>query len=187
MSFRIFCRVFAVAAVPGIVGCLGLGPFSSHLVTAHNPTLRFEVFFAGHTQGRGTLELLTGRRVALRVEGHGRIEADGSFRLDQVVTLGDSAVEKRTWRLVKRDARTYTGTLSNADGTVSAEVIGSRFHLRYLMRQPAVYMEQYLYLQPDGRTVLNLATITVVGQPWARLTEEITRVDRDSPGRTENR
>jgi hypothetical protein len=60
---------------------------------------------------------------------------------------------------------------------VAAKVTGNRFHLRYLVRQPAVYMEQYLYLQPDGRTVLNLATIRVIGVPWARLTEEITRVE----------
>jgi len=164
-------------AAAGIMGCFGLGQFSSHPVTAENPMLRFEVFFAGHTRGRGTLELLTGRRLSLQVAGHGYIQADGSFRLDQVVTDEEGMVERRTWRLVKRGQRTYTGTLSNADGLVVAEVSGNRFHLRYLVRQPAVYMEQYLYLQPDGRTILNLATITVIGQPWARLTEEITRVE----------
>ncbi|MGI8423569.1 MAG: DUF3833 family protein [Chloroflexota bacterium] len=146
-----------------------------------NPEPTIRGFFAGHTQGKGTLDLLTGRRLSLRVQGHGYTEADGSFRLDQIVTFEDGAVEKRTWRLVKRGPRTYTGTHSNADGTVSAEMTGNQFHLRYLVRQPAVYMEQYLYLQPDGRTVLNLATITVIGQPWARLTEEITRVDERGP------
>lgn len=125
--------------------------------------------------------MLTGRRLSLQVEGHGHIEADGSFRLDQVVTFEDGAVEKRTWRLVKRHPGTYTGTVSDADGPVSAEATGNRFHLRYLVRQPAVHMEQYLYLQPDGRTILNLATITVIGQPWARLTEEIVRVDDPEP------
>ncbi len=135
------------------------------------------MFFAGRTQSKGTLELITGRRRSLQVEGHGHTEADGSFRLDQVVTFEDGAVEKRTWRLGKRDQGTYTGTLTDADGPVSAEVTGNRFHSRYLLRKPAVYMEQYLYLQPDGRTALNLATITVIGIPWARLTEEITRVD----------
>jgi len=168
----------------GLVGCFGLGPFLSHPVAAENPILRFEVFFAGHTQGKGTLELLTGRRLSLQVEGYGHTEPNGNFRLDQVVTFEDGAVEKRTWRLVKRGPGTYTGTLSNADGAVFAEVSGNRFHLRYLVRKPAVYMEQYLYLQPDGRTILNLATITVIGQPWARLTEEITRGgEREESGR----
>ncbi len=177
MFLRIVYCLTAGVAMAGIVGCFGLPPFSSHPVTAANPTLGFEVFFAGHTHGKGTLELITGQRRSLQIKGHGYTEADGSFRLDQVVTYDDGAVERRTWRLVKRDQGSYTGTLTDADGPVSAEVTGNRFHLRYLLREPAVYMEQYLYLQPDGRKLLNLATVTVIGIPWARLTEEITRVD----------
>lgn len=137
--------------------------------------MRPEVFFEGRTQGKGTLELATGARRSLRVEGRGHAEADGSFRLDQVVTFDDGAPEKRTWRLVQLDARIYNITLSDAPGPVSAEVTGNRFHVRYRLHNPAIYMEQWLYLQPDGRTALNLATITVLGIPWARLTEEITK------------
>ena len=121
--------------------------------------------------------MVTGRRRSLQVDGHGRTEPDGSFRLDQIVTYGDGAVEKRTWRLVKHDPHTYSGTLSGVEGPVSAEVSGNRFHLRYLVHQPGIYMEQFLYLQPKGRTLLNLATVSVIGVPWARLTEEITRED----------
>ena len=158
-----------------MAGCLG--PFPSHPESAENPALRPEIFFAGHTRGTGTLGTLTGRRRSVQVESHGHTEADGSFRLDQVVTFDDGAVEKRTWRLVRRDSRTYAATLSDAAGPVSAEATGNRFHLRYLLRKPAVYMEQWLYLQPDGRRVLNLATITAFGIPLARLTEEITKIE----------
>ena len=63
---------------------------------------------------------------------------------------------------------------------VRAESSGSLFHLRYLLRQPAVYMEQWLYLQPDGRSVANFAQVTVLGVPWVRLSETITRVGNDS-------
>lgn len=182
MSLRIAYGVVAGVIMAGMVSCFGLGTFSSHPVTAETPILRFEVFFAGHTHGTGTLELLTGRRQSLQIESHGRTDADGSFRLDQVVMYEDGAVEKRTWRLRQRDPGIYTGTLTDADGPVSAEATGNRFHLRYLVRKPAVYMEQFLYLQPDGRTILNQATITVIGQPWARLTEEIVRVDDREQG-----
>ena len=155
-----------------LAGCFGASP--SHPGIVENPALRPELFFEGRTQGTGTLELLTGKRRSLRVEGRGTAEADGSLRLDQVVTFDDGEVQERTWRLVKLDARTYSATLSDATGPVAAEVTGNRFHLRYRLRKPAIYMEQWLYLQADG-TVLNLATITVLGIPWARLTEEITR------------
>ncbi len=39
-------------------------------------------------------------------------------------------------------------------------------------------MEQWLYLQPDRRTVLNEATVRVAGLVVARLSE---RISRDEP------
>ena len=111
------------------------------------------------------------------MEGTGRTEPDGSFRLDQAVTFDDGTTESRTWRVRRTAAHEYTATLSDAHGDVRAEASGNSFHLRYLLRQPAVYMDQSLYLQPDGRTVLNRATVTVLGIPWARLTETIRRVE----------
>lgn len=171
---RIRIRRFLLIALAaaGVAGCLG--PLPRPSVVEH-PALRPELFFDGRTRGKGTLELLTGRRRSFQVEGRGYTQSDGSFRLEQVVTFEDGEVDKRTWRMVKLDPGTYTATLSDAAGPVSAEVTGNRFHLRYRLRKPAIYMEQWLYLQPDGRSVLNLGTITLFGIPWARLTEEITK------------
>ncbi len=134
-------------------------------------------FFAGRTRGEGTLHVRFGGDRALRVLGVGRDEADGTFRLEQTITFGDGAVETRVWRLRRADAAHFTGVLSDAKGEVRAESRGNLFHLRYLVRRPAVYMEQWLYLQPDGRTVRNLARVTVLGVPWATLAETITRDD----------
>ncbi len=41
--------------------------------------------------------------------------------------------------------------------------------------KPAVRMEQWMFVQPDGRSVLNRATVTVLGIPVARLSETIRR------------
>lgn len=71
----------------------------------------------------------------------------------------------------------YNATLSDAAGEAFAEASGNLFHLRYLLRRPAVYIEQWLYLQPDGHTVLNFATVTAIGIPVARLSEEIKKID----------
>jgi hypothetical protein len=111
------------------------------------------------------------------VEGSGRAEPDGTFRLEQTVKFSDGDMETRTWVMRRAAANTYTAILSDAAGEVSAETNGNLFHVRYLVRQPAMYMEQWLYLQPDGRSVINFATITVAGVPWARLAEQIVRVD----------
>lgn len=142
---------------------------------AAGPELSPEAFFAGRTEGEGTLTMRFRAPRPLRVEGIGQTEGDGTFRLDQQVTFADGAVERRTWRLRRTGRGEYRATLSDARGEVAAQASGNTFHLRYLLRRPAVYMEQWLYLQPDGRTVLNRATVTVLGIPWARLAETITR------------
>jgi hypothetical protein len=164
---------FAVAAVLlSLLGCLSAPPL--HPGASDRPELRPEVFFAVRTNGTGELEARGRSPRSMRVEGFGRSEVDGTFRLDQTVTFADGAVETR--RLMRRvDSHAYTATLSDAAGEVAAEANGNVFHLRYLLRRPAVYMEQWLYLQPDGRSVINFATVSVAGIPLARLSEQIIR------------
>lgn len=157
-----------------LTGCLSAPPLPP--ASLDKPEMRPEVFFAGRTRGSGELELRGRGARAFQVEGFGRAEADGSFRLDQTVTYADGDIEKRTWILRPAEDNTYTGTLSDAAGEVAGETRGNVFHLRYLLRQPAVHMEQSLYLQPDGRSAINFATVTVAGMAWARLAEQIVRV-----------
>ena len=144
------------------------------------PTPAFDpvAFFTGHTHGDGVLEQRVGKGRHLSVEGNGSQNADGSFQLDQTITYDDSTRETRRWVLRRRDATSWTATLSDAQGEVAAETSGNLFHLRYQIRSPKVDMEQWLYLQPDGRSVLNLAQVTVLGIPYARLSETITRTGR---------
>ncbi len=134
-------------------------------------------FFSGHTRGEGTLDVRFGKSRTLTVDGIGHTNADGTFTLDQTVTYADGAVETRRWVLRRTDATHYSATLSDATGEVTAESEGTLFHLRYRIRSPRVYMEQWLYLQADGRSVLNQAEVSVLGVSWARLSETITRVD----------
>ena len=173
MNPRLRC---AVALVPMFLwGCLPA--FPDLIEPAESPALVPTAFFSGRTIGEGTLTRRFAARRSLHVEGTGRAERDGMFRVDQTVTFDDGAVETRTWRLRRTAAHEYRATLSDAAGEVTAQTSGNSFHLRYLLRQPLVYMDQWLYLQPDGRTILNRATVTVLGIPWARLDETITRAE----------
>lgn len=169
------CRSLGVVSLLLFSGCLSSAPPRPQ--TRPSPDFRPELFFAGHTRGEGKLLQRGHAPRPLQVEGLGYPEADGTFRLDQTVTFHDGTTEKRTWHLRRVDAHTYAATLSDAAGKVSAESKGNLFHLRYLLRQPAVFMEQWIYLQSDGRTANNEATVTVLGVPWARLSERITRDD----------
>lgn len=167
--------LLCAASVLLISGCLASAPARPQALPA--PEFRPELFFSGRTHGDGTLLQRLRAPKALQVEGLGRMEADSTFRLDQTVTFRDGTTEKRTWHMRRLDAHTYTATLSDAAGKVSAETNGNVFHLRYLLRQPAVYMEQWIYLQPGGRVADNEATVTILGVPWVRLSERITRSD----------
>lgn len=144
------------------------------------PQMRPELFFAGTTRSRGVTANSSGAPTRrFRVEGLGRALPDGSFRLDQTVVFEGKTPETRTWSMQRLDAHRYTATLTDASGTVHAEAYGNLFHLRYPMKTPfGGEMEQWLYLQPDGRTVMNEATVRVFGIVAAHLSEQIVRDDR---------
>lgn len=100
---------------------------------------------------------------------------DGSFRLDQTIFFDHEAPKTRRWVMRRISAHHYTATLTDASGLVKAEAYGNLFHLSYPMKTPlGGEMEQWLYLQPDRRTVVNEATIRVFGLVVAHLSERIT-------------
>jgi hypothetical protein len=158
-----------------LAGCVS--PMPMQAFDNAGPPLRPETFFAGHTHGWGVLQTRGGRPSRrFEVEGQGRTAPDGSFHLVQTVTWGDGHGSRREWVMRAVGASGYSATLTDAKGPVHGEVQGNVFHLRYRLAAPDVMMEQYLYLQADGRHVLNTATVTAMGIPVAHLSENIVRV-----------
>ena len=100
---------------------------------------------------------------------------DGRFVLVQRIAFEGQPPRERTWTLTRVDDHHYVGTLTDATGGVRAEAYGNLFHLTYPMKDPPFgRMEQWLYLQPDGHTVLNEATVSLLGVTAAHLSERIT-------------
>jgi hypothetical protein len=173
MRLKPLCGLVLLAS--GLGGCkpaLAPAAFSDGA-----PGLRPEVFFAGATNSTGVLEDRSGAPTArFHVAGTGLSLPDGSFGLDQRVSFDDDPTRTRRWVLQRLNAHDYGGTLTDASGPVTGEAYGNLFHLRYAMKTPfGGEMEQWLYLQPDGRTVMNEATVSVFGVVVARLSERITR------------
>ena len=164
-----------------LLGCLSVKPMTGF--ASQTPQLAPEVFFAGSAHSWGVLETRSGapsKTFHVESEGHG--EPDGSFRLDQTVTFDGEPSRARSWSLRRIGPHAYTASLTDAAGEVSGEAYGPLFHLRYAMKSPlGGVMEQWMYLQADGRTVLNEATIRVAGLTVARLSERISR-DSDAAG-----
>ncbi len=142
---------------------------------ADAPVFRPEQFFIGLTHGNGVQATRGRADRAFHVTGVGRIANDGTFILDQKIRYADGATDERSFRVRHINDHDYTGTLTGVAGPVSARVDGNSFHVRYLIRKPAVTMDQWIYLQPDGVTALNRSTVRILGIPVAHLSETITR------------
>lgn len=144
------------------------------------PEMRPEAFFAGATSSSGVIEDRAGAPTQrFHVRGVGQLLADGSFRLEQSVGFDRDPPQTRTWIMRRVGTHQYSASLTDASGAVEGEAYGDLFHLRYLMKAPTGgQMEQWMYLQPDGRTVVNVATIRVLGIVVAHLSERITHEDR---------
>jgi Protein of unknown function (DUF3833) len=150
-------------------------PVKPESFAQNRPIFRPELFFGTTAVGNGVIQSASGKAARqIRVESRGSVLPDGRFRLDQTIYEG-SKVNQRHWIMTRVDDHRYTATLSDAAGPVKAEVYGNLFHLRYLLKKPFVTMEQWLYLQPDGKTVLNEGTIRMPGRTIARLSEIIVR------------
>ncbi|MEO8924323.1 MAG: DUF3833 family protein [Caldimonas sp.] len=158
-----------------LCGCAAVRPPSAF--EDGRPEMRPEVFFAGVTSSSGIEENRSGAPTGrFFVKGRGQTLPDGMFRLEQSITFDQKAPETRTWVMQRVDAHRYTATLTDASSLVTAEAYGDLFHLHYSMKTPlGAQMEQWLYLQPDSRTVMNEATVRVFGVVVAHLSERITR------------
>lgn len=165
-----------IAAALLLSGCVA--PMTLDGFDAAGPVMRPELFFAGKTHGWGVVQTRGGRpSQRFEVEGIGETAADGSFHLRQTIRWGDGRRTSREWVMRADGPQRYRATLTDARGPVRGDVRGNVFHLRYRMADPDVMMEQYLYLQADGRSVLNTATVTAMGLPVAHLSEQIVRVE----------
>lgn len=160
-----------LALLAGATGCLtaSIPGEDSEL-----PAMRPEVYFGGLTTGEGVLRLRGRRPQPFTVVSRGWTDADGAFRLAQTITYAGGRTERRQWHLWPRRGGRYVGTLTGARGEVTAEAQGNLLVLSYPIR-PDLRVEQRLWLQPDGRTVVNRGTLRMLFVRVGHLDETITR------------
>ena len=138
-------------------------------------------FFAGQTSSCGVLENRSGtpkERVTTRTTGHWEGEV---LHLEQELKFGDGKAQHRSWRIRRIDAHHYEATANDMVGTVRGQAYGNVFHWSFtLALAPGnpfanVRMSQWMYLQPDGRTMINHTTIRKFGIVVAQVTEQFRR------------
>lgn len=168
-----------LVAVPSVIMTLGgcAAGLDAHRGEDAAPTFAVEQFFQGRTRGRGQVRVLLGPARQVDVEGMGTLEADGTLVLKQRVLRAGKPPQLRTWRITKISIGHYVGTLTDAAGPVTLDVYGSRLNIRYRLKSNGARAEQWIDLQPGGRSALNRMTFRKFGVKVAGLTEIIQRID----------
>ncbi len=171
LSVRFLCSCVALV----LTSCTSMKPLEFE---QGRPIFEPTKFFTGRTSSSGVMENRDGapmRRVA--TETSGRWIGD-TLHLEQDLVLGDGKPQHRSWLIRKLDVHRYEGTANDIVGKVRGEAYGNVFHWRFtLALSPGnplgnVRMSQWMYLQPDGRTMINHSTIRKLGIPVAQVTEQ---------------
>ncbi|MDQ3198824.1 MAG: DUF3833 domain-containing protein [Verrucomicrobiota bacterium] len=144
------------------------------------PLLDPAQFFSGRTSSFGVMENRGGaptKRVTTQTSGNWEGE---TLHLEQELQIGDLA-HHRSWQIRKVDAHHYEATANDMVGSARGEAYGNVFHWEFTLKlSPGnplanVRMSQWMYLQPDGRTLINHSTIRKFGIVVAQVTEQFRR------------
>ena len=82
----------------------------------------------------------------------------------------------RRWVLYPTSKTTFAGTLTDAATPIKGDLSGNRLHLKYRMKDGLAF-EQWMYLQPDRKTVLNHMTV----RRWGIVVAHINETTRKLP------
>ena len=148
------------------------------------PVLDPGEYFRGRTHSWGIVESRSGEpRQILTTKTHGHWVGD-IFHFEQDITFEKGKQQHRSWLIRRMDAHHYIATGTGIVGTAHGEAYGNVFHLEFTLGLSSgnpllrVHMSQWMYLQPDGRTLVNSDTVTKAGLVVARITEQFTKDDR---------
>jgi hypothetical protein len=134
-----------------------------------------EAFFIGRTEGQGSANVMLSGRHGVRDRARGWRDRSGALVLDQVVEEEGKPARRRVWRLTRAGGNRIGGTISDARGPVAGELSGDTLHLSYRLAEgPSV--EQWITLQPGGRTATNRMTFRRFGMRVATVQSTIRKV-----------
>jgi hypothetical protein len=132
-------------------------------------------FFKGDTEGHGTLKKTMSAKQTTHVTGTGKVQG-GQLLIDQTVRISGEPTKTRHWQLSETKTGSYSGTISDAKGAVTAWVDGSKLHIKYTMKDGGMSVSQVLTMAEDGRSVHNAMKIRKFGIVVATIDETIRKV-----------
>lgn len=170
--------------IAGMAACItGCASKPIAAFTDGRPIFKPEKYFAGRTHSWGIFETRSGKPTQiLQTQTTGRWVAD-VFHFEQDIIFEHGKRQHRSWLIRRLDEHRYSATGTGIVGTARGEAWGNAFHLDFTMAALGghplghVRMSQWMYLQEDGRTMINRATATKAGVILAEVTEQF-RKDR---------
>ncbi len=168
-------NVCALLSLLVLTSCASLKPES---FIDGNPKLDPVEFFGGKTQSTGVLESRSGgpsKRITTKTSG---TYADGILSMDQDLYQEGRKPSHRTFKLKLTDAHHVDATGSDVSGTAHGVLYGNYFTWRFRMRiadkglVQHVNMTQYMYLMPDGKTLIIRSIIRKFGIIVKEITEQ---------------
>ena len=147
------------------------------LLAAAPPPAAPEHFFAGRTEGSGTVQMIVGGSHKVRDVSRGRLDKSGALILEQIVYEEGKPTRRRSWRLARAGGNRIAGTISDAVGPVTGEMRGNVLHLKYRAKEANAQVEQWITLHPNGRTASNRMIFRKWGLKAATLESTIRKLD----------
>ncbi len=141
--------------------CTGCATLKPSAFEDRKPLFEPEKFFSGHTSSTGFIETRRGhpyRRITTQTQG---ILRDGVLYVEQDLTTEGSKPTHRSWQMRRIDAHHLSATANDIIGTARGQLYGNAFHwsVRHALSNKKnpfarVRMMQWMYLQPDGQTLV---------------------------------
>ena len=160
--------------------CATLKPESFSSTTSTTDPIKF---FGGHTHSTGVIEARSGQpaeRITTQTTG---VLANGILRMEQDLHSEDSKPAHRNFLFKIIDAHHVEATGSDITGTARGELYGNYFTWRFRLKVADkglvqhANMSQYMYLMPDGKTLIIRSVIRKFGIIVREVTEQFRKDD----------
>lgn len=163
--------VLASLALMSTVALSACGTTPIETYKDQKPALVLEDYFKGDSKAWGVFQDRFGAvRRSFVVDIHGVWDAPNqTLTLTEDFVYNDGEKEQRLWTIKKTGDNTYEGTAGGVVGIAKGRTSGNAFEWKYTFNLPVsgaiwkVKFDDWMFLQPDGQTLFNKATITRFG------------------------
>lgn len=167
---KIFKQIALLSITFILIGCGGgmkIDQFADQ-----TPTFQPEVYFDDEFTAHGLFQDRFGKvRRQFTADIDGSWDADtNTLTLNEDFVYADGATETRVWTIEKTAPNSYTGSADNVIGMADGKTAGNALNFNYDfdLQMPdggsiKVHFDDWMFLQPDGKTVINRATVSKFG------------------------